>query len=112
MPSVRLVVFIYHTEYLKGVKSSQSDKFACSFDYSLYFFPGFVLYIFFSFLLIYGDLGVGVLGLGSWIGFVGLGFSVNGLLGLLCEAMLTGKEENIMNNLQYQSQSDFFIFRY
>ena len=31
--------------------------------------------------------GVGVFGLGSWIGFVGLGFSVNGLLGLLCEAM-------------------------
>ena len=44
-------------------------------------------YTFFSFLLFYGELGVGVLGLGSWIGFVGFRFSVNGLLGLLCEAM-------------------------
>ena len=32
-------------------------------------------------LLIYGGLGVGVLGLGSWIGFLGLGISVDGVLG-------------------------------
>ena len=36
---------------------------------------------FFSFLLIYG-------GLGSWIGFLGLVFSVDGVLGLWCGAFL------------------------
>ena len=36
-------------------------------------FPRFILYIFFSFLLIYDGLGLGVLGLGSYIGFLGLG---------------------------------------
>ena len=37
-----------------------------------------ILYIFFSFLLIYGGLEVVVLG---------LGFSVDGVLGLLCESI-------------------------
>ena len=41
---------------------------------------------YFSFLLIYGGLGVGVLGLWSWIGFVGLGFSFDGVWGLWCKA--------------------------
>ena len=36
----------------------------------LYFFPRVVLYNFFSFLLIYGGLGVGVLGVGSYFGFL------------------------------------------
>ena len=43
------------------------------------FFLRFILYTFFSNLLIYGGLGFGVLGLGSWIGFLGLGFSVDGV---------------------------------
>ena len=38
--------------------------------------------IFFLFLLIYGDLGFGVLG--SYIGFLGMGFSVDGVRGLWC----------------------------
>ena len=50
------------------------------------FFPRFILYIFFFFWLIYGGLGVGVLGLGSYIGFLGLGFSVDGVWGLWCGA--------------------------
>ena len=37
------------------------------------FFPRVVLHRFFSFLFIYGGLGVGVLGLWSWIGFWGGG---------------------------------------
>ena len=52
------------------------------FFYSAIFFPRVILYTFFSFLLIYGGVGVGVLGLGSWIGFLGLGFSVDGFWGL------------------------------
>ena len=39
---------------------------------ALYFFPRAILYIFFLFLLIYGDLG-----LGSYFGLLGLGFSVD-----------------------------------
>ena len=43
-------------------------------------FPSVILYTFFSFLLIYGVLGVGVLLLGSWIGlFVVEGFQLMGL---------------------------------
>ena len=45
------------------------------------FFPRFILYHFFLFWLIYCGLGFGVLGLGSYIGFLGLGFSVDGVLG-------------------------------
>ena len=45
---------------------------------SLYFFPRVILYNFLLFWLIYGGLGFGVLGLGSYIGFLGLGFSVDG----------------------------------
>ena len=48
----------------------------------LYFFPRFILYNFFLVWLIYGGLGFGVLGLGSYIGFLGLGFSVDGVWGL------------------------------
>ena len=47
-----------------------------------YILPTVILYIFFSFLLIYGGLGVGVLGLGTWIGFLGLAFSVDGVSSL------------------------------
>ena len=42
-----------------------------------YIFSRVILYTFFSFLLLYGGLGVGVLGLESWIGLLGLGFSVD-----------------------------------
>ena len=45
-----------------------------------YIFPTVILYIFFPFLLIYGGSGVGVLG--SWIWFLGLVFSVDGVLRL------------------------------
>ena len=41
-------------------------------------------YIFFSILLIYGGLGVGVLELGSWIGFLGLVFGIDGVWDLKC----------------------------
>ena len=40
------------------------------------FFSKFILHIFFSFLLLYGDFGVGILG---------LGFSVQGVWGPGCE---------------------------
>ena len=40
------------------------------------FFPRVILYKFFLFWLIYGGLGFGVLGLGSYIGFLGLGLSI------------------------------------
>ena len=49
-------------------------------------FSRVILYIFFLFLLIYGGLGLGVLGLGSYFGFLGLGFSVDGVWGLWCGA--------------------------
>ena len=39
-------------------------------------FPRVVLGIFFTFLLICGVLGVGLLGLWSWIGFLSLGFQL------------------------------------
>ena len=43
-------------------------------------FPSVILYTFFSFLLIHGVLGVGVLLLGSWIGlFVVEGYQLMGL---------------------------------
>ena len=41
-------------------------------------FPRDILCIFFTFLLICGVLGVGLLGLGSWIGFFGWGFQLIG----------------------------------
>ena len=47
---------------------------------------GYFLYFFSHFLLIYGGFGVGFLRLGSWIGFLRLGFSVNGVYGLWCGA--------------------------
>mgnify|MGYP001800260813 CR=1 FL=1 len=53
-----------------------------------YIFPRFILYAFFSFLLIYGGLGVRVLGLGSWIEFLGLGFSIDGVWSLWYGAFL------------------------
>ena len=45
-------------------------------------FPRVILYSFFLFWLIYGGFGFRVLGLGSYIWFLGLGFSVDGVLGL------------------------------
>ena len=50
------------------------------------FFPRVILYNSFLFWLIYGGLGFGVLGLGSYIGFFGSGFSVDGVWGLWCGA--------------------------
>ena len=50
------------------------------------FFPRVILYNFFLLLLIYGGLGFGVLGLGSYFGFLGLGLSVDGVWGLWCGA--------------------------
>ena len=52
---------------------------------SYIFSQGYSL-LFFSILLIYGGLAFGVLGLGSWIGFLGLEFSVDEVLGLWCGA--------------------------
>ena len=49
------------------------------------FVPG-LFFIFFSFLLIYAGLWVGVWGLGSWIEFSGVRISVDGALGRWCEA--------------------------
>ena len=48
----------------------------------LYLFLKVILYTFFLLLLIYGGLEVGVLGFESWIGFLGLGFSLHGVWGL------------------------------
>ena len=45
---------------------------------ALFYFPRFILYTCFLLLLIYGDLEVAV---------SGLGFSVDGVLGLLCEVI-------------------------
>ena len=45
----------------------------------LYFFPGLSFILFCSFLLIYSGLGVGVLGLGSCFGLVGLGSLADGV---------------------------------
>ena len=42
--------------------------------------------IFFFFWLFFGGLGLGVVGLGSYIGFFGLRFSVDGVGGLWCGA--------------------------
>ena len=53
---------------------------------AIFFFPGLFFIIFFLFLLIYGGLGFGVLGLGSYFGFLGLGLSVDGVWGLWCGA--------------------------
>ena len=50
------------------------------------FFPRFILYTFFTFLLIYGGLGFG--DSGSWIGFLGLIFSIDQVLGLWCRAFM------------------------
>ena len=52
----------------------------------LYFSPGLFFCNFFSFLLIFGGLGFGVLRLGSYFGFLGLGLSVDGVWGLWCGA--------------------------
>ena len=49
-----------------------------------------ILYDFFLFWLIFGGLGFGVLGLRSYIGFLGLGFSVDGFWGLWCGAFFFG----------------------
>ena len=43
------------------------------------FSPGLFFILFFSFLLLYDGFGVGFLGLESWIGLLGLGFSVDGV---------------------------------
>ena len=51
-------------------------------DTSAIFFPRFILYNYFLFLLIYGGLGLEVLGLGSGIRFLGFGFSIDGVCGV------------------------------
>ena len=43
---------------------------------------------FFLFWLVYGGLGFGISVLGSYIGFLGLGFSVDGVWGLWCGSLL------------------------
>ena len=58
--------------------------YACMYMYNIKLvgniFPSVILYSFFSFLLFYGVLGVGVLLLGAWIGlFVDEGFQLMGL---------------------------------
>ena len=53
---------------------------------AIFFFPGLFFIIFILLLLIYGGLGFGVLGLGSYFGFLGLGLSVDGVWGLWCGA--------------------------
>ena len=42
------------------------------------FFLRVIFYTFFLFLLVYGGLGIGVLGLGSWIWFLGWVFQLMG----------------------------------
>ena len=49
------------------------------------FTQGYSLY-FFLILLIYGGFRVGVLGLGFWIRFLGVGIYVDGVCGLWCGA--------------------------
>ena len=49
----------------------------------LYFFPRVTLLTFFSILVVWG---LGFLRLGSWIGFFGLRFLVDGVWGLWCGA--------------------------
>ena len=53
---------------------------------AIYFSQVHYLYFFFSFLLIYGGLGVGVLGLRSWIGLLGLEFLADLVRDLWCGA--------------------------
>ena len=57
-----------------------------------------ILYTLFLFLLIYGGLGVGVSGLGSWIGLFGLGFSADEVwaCGVGPAGVLTGLELSIL----------------
>ena len=52
---------------------------------TLYFFPRIILYKFFLFWLIYGGLGIAV-----FYGFLGLGFSVDGVWGLWCGVFWVG----------------------
>ena len=52
-----------------------------------YIFPGLLFILFFLILTMYGGLGVGVLGLGSWIGFLSMAISVDGVWGLWCRAL-------------------------
>ena len=51
-----------------------------------YIFPRVILDTCFSFLLILGGLGVGVLVLGFWIGFLGVRISVDGVWNQWCGA--------------------------
>ena len=53
----------------------------------LYFSPGLFFIIFAYFCSFYDGLGFGVLGLGSYFGFLGLGLSVDGVWGLWCGAI-------------------------
>ena len=52
------------------------------------FSQGDSLYFFSLLIILWRVLGVGILGLGPWIGFLGLGFSVDGVWCLWCEAFL------------------------
>ena len=70
----------------------------CCLSAQLSFFPGLFLLLFFSFLLIYGGLGFGVLGLRSYTGFLGLRFSVDGVWGLWCgPSWFVGVETHYQN---------------
>ena len=54
----------------------------------IYFCPGLFFIPFVSFSLIYNGFEIGVKGLGSWIGLLGLGFSVEGVWCLCCGVFL------------------------
>ena len=68
---------------LTGVLSNE-HQIQNVYSFTAIFFPRVILHNFFLFCLIYGGLGFGVLG--SYIGFLGLGFSVHGVWGLWCGA--------------------------
>ena len=61
-----------------------NDEAGAPFYYAIFFFIVSFFILFSSFLLFYGGVGVGVLGLESWIGL--LGCSADGVWGLQCGA--------------------------
>ena len=80
---IQLLTLITGVETLNNGCNAGDSK-LCPVRYII--FPRVILYNFFLFLLIYGDLGFRVLGLGSYFGFLGLELSVDGVWGLWCGA--------------------------
>ena len=66
------------------------------------FFPRIISHTFFSVLLIHGGLGFG-----SWIGFSWLGFPVDGVLCLWCEAFLVFWEGALYVNTEKKPGKNF-----